>query len=442
MKKLVALLLTLSLLCTAFTGCHFSQDNLTSIEPSSIIQPDISSESPSEKTSQSSSENPEEINIFKQRHGTVTKGKRIAIPCDEKYYVRSNAGTKVLYYTYENQQMQTSDLRCYLYDWETGENFEIGLIKNWHVDSGNTVVMQDRYIYFVLGTLGEIDLLTYIYKVDTKENTLERIETEGFESPLVFMRKIDDDNFLIYYRTISDMVRVYYRVFNITEDKFVNEIVEERSIEDNKIGMGAAAVRNGEIFIITDYINDTDGNQEYFVNIYDKQLEFKKKVPIDALGNFILHGGYGEMGIWEYFIYGDYLIFDMMCERMGVKPLILLKYNGESFEVTYSDFENKYGIYENHNKFDESLFPYFYLKQSEGTLITLFSTQTEEIKNFDIKIMDSGYEFRNDMAETPIINENGDLIVHLRNQSKIMSDDPDSKYYFYIKSEDIFDAIK
>ena len=56
--------------------------------------------------------------------------------------------------------------------------------------------------------------------------------------------------------------------------------------------------------------------------------------------------------------------------------------------------------------------------------------------------MDSGYEFRNDMAETPIINENGDLIVHLRNQSKIMSDDPDSKYYFYIKSEDIFDAIK
>ena len=442
MKKLVALLLTLSLLCIAFTGCHFSQDNLTSIEPSSIIQPDISSESPSEKTSQSSSENPEEINIFKQRHGTVTKGKRIAIPCDEKYYVRSNAGTKVLYYTYENQQMQTSDMRCYLYDWETGENFEIGLIKNWHVDSGNTVVMQDRYIYFVLGTLGEIDLLTYIYKVDTKENTLERIETEGFESPLVFMRKIDDDNFLIYYRTISDMVRVYYRVFNITEDKFVNEIVEERSIEDNKIGMGAAAVRNGEIFIITDYINDTDGNQEYFVNIYDKQLEFKKKVPIDALGNFILHGGYGEMGIWEYFIYGDYLIFDMMCERMGVKPLILLKYNGESFEVTYSDFENKYGIYENHNKFDEELFPYFYLKQSEGTLITLFSTQTEEIKNFDIKIMDSGYEFRNDMAETPIINENGDLIVHLRNQSKIMSDDPDSKYYFYIKSEDIFDAIK
>ena len=72
MKKLVALLLTLSLLCIAFTGCHFSQDNLTSIEPSSIIQPDISSESPSEKTSQSSPENQKE-SIFKQKSVIVTK---------------------------------------------------------------------------------------------------------------------------------------------------------------------------------------------------------------------------------------------------------------------------------------------------------------------------------------------------------------------------------
>ena len=118
--------------------------------------------------------------------------------------------------------------------------------------------------------------------------------------------------------------QVYYRVFNITEDKFVNEIGEEISIEDNKIGMGAAAVRNGEIFIITDYINDTDGNQEYFVNIYDKQLEFKKKVPIDALGNFILHGGYGEMGIWEYFIYGDYLIFEDVYKRQAYEYKTIL----------------------------------------------------------------------------------------------------------------------
>ena len=189
-------------------------------------------------------------------------------------------------------------------------------ITNWSVGSGSMVVLKDKYLYewksytseFSEDTAHDVKLT----RIDIENKTIEIVDELKYSSPLIYMCKISDTEFLSYSITQGPSDKTEYAVistawiYNIDGQK--KEIISERYendvswIDSEGILIERFAVKNGELFGLGRRL--ISGKYQFFLYHYDKSGKLISEEALIDFENII-----GSEQMLELHLIDDYIVF-------------------------------------------------------------------------------------------------------------------------------------
>ena len=206
-----------------------------------------------------------------------------------------------------------------LIDSKSGKEIKLNTpqnITNWSVGSGSMVVLKDKYLYewksytseFSEDTAHDVKLT----RIDIENKTIEIVDELKYSSPLIYMCKISDTEFLSYSITQGPSDKTEYAVistawiYNIDGQK--KEIISERYENDVRwtdsegILIERFAVKNGELFGLGRRL--ISGKYQFFLYHYDKSGKLISEEALIDFENII-----GSEQMLELHLIDDYIVF-------------------------------------------------------------------------------------------------------------------------------------
>ena len=189
-------------------------------------------------------------------------------------------------------------------------------ITNWSVGSGSMVVLKDKYLYewksytseFSEDTAHDVKLT----RIDIENKTIEIVDELKYSSPLIYMCKISDTEFLSYSITQGSSDKTEYAVISTAWIHNINgqkkEIISERYENDvswtNSEGIliERFAVKNGELFGLGRRL--ISGKYQFFLYHYDKNGKLISEDALIGFENII-----GSEQMLELHLIDDYIVF-------------------------------------------------------------------------------------------------------------------------------------
>ena len=221
-------------------------------------------------------------------------------------------------------------------------------ITNWSVGSGSMVVLKDKYLYewksytseFSEDTAHDVKLT----RIDIENKTIEIVDELKYSSPLIYMCKISDTEFLSYSITQGPSDKTEYAVistawiYNIDGQK--KEIISERYendvswIDSEGILIERFAVKNGELFGLGRRL--ISGKYQFFLYHYDKSGKLIKEEALIGFEDII-----GSEQMLELYLTDDYIVFrtyesltTYICKKTDVGIELVMK--GTDRQVQYA----------------------------------------------------------------------------------------------------------
>ncbi|MBQ8210750.1 MAG: hypothetical protein IJZ35_09225 [Clostridia bacterium] len=188
-------------------------------------------------------------------------------------------------------------------------------LDNWEVGSGSTVVLQDRYLYEWKSYTSESLENAYdvkLTRIDGKNGNVEIIDELEYATPLIYMCKINDTEFLSYSITQEPSDKTDYAVisaawiYNINGEK--RDIIYEKYENDANwtdsegILIERFAVKDGELFGLGRRL--ISGKYQFFLYHYDKNGTLLNEEVLTGFENII-----GSEQMLELHLMGDYIAF-------------------------------------------------------------------------------------------------------------------------------------
>lgn len=196
---------------------------------------------------------------------------------------------------------------------ETKLNFPQNII-NWSVGSGSMVVLKDRYLYEWKSYTSELSEDTAydvkLTRIDIENGTIEIVDELKHSSPLIYMCKINDTEFLSYSITQGHSDKTDYAVistawiYNIDGEK--KEIINERYENDvswtdsEGILLERFAVKDGELFGLGR--RQVSSKYQFFLYHYDKNGKLINEEVLIGFENII-----GSEQMLELYLADDYI---------------------------------------------------------------------------------------------------------------------------------------
>lgn len=237
-------------------------------------------------------------------------------------------------------------------------NYPKGLA-NWSVGSGSTVILQDRYIYEWKSYSSEFsektDYDVKLTRIDAENGSVEIVDELKYSTPLIYMCKINDTEFLSYSKTQAPSDRTEYAVissawiYNINGEKrkIVNEKYEnDVSWTDSEgILIERFAVKDGNLFGLGR--RRISGKYQFFLYHFDKNGKLLKEETLIGFENII-----GDEQMLELHLIGDYIVFrtyesltTYICKKSNIGTELVMK--GADQQVQYAVGNNYIFFIEN-----------------------------------------------------------------------------------------------
>ena len=206
-----------------------------------------------------------------------------------------------------------------LIDSKSGKKIKLNTpqnITNWSVGSGSMVVLKDKYLYewksytseFSEDTAHDVKLT----RIDIENKTIEIVDELKYSSPLIYMCKISDTEFLSYSITQGPSDKTEYAVISTAWIYDINgekkEIINERYENDvswtdsEGILIERFAVKNGELFGLGRRL--ISGKYQFFLYHYDKSGKLISEEALIDFENII-----GSEQMLELHLIDDYIVF-------------------------------------------------------------------------------------------------------------------------------------
>lgn len=189
-------------------------------------------------------------------------------------------------------------------------------LTDWFVGSGSSVVLQNRYLYEWHSYNSEVAENTShdvkLTRIDGKSGNVELVDEIESGTPLIYMCKISDSEFLSYSITKAPSDRTEYAVISAawvyTEKGEKREIINEK-YENNAnwtdsegILIECFAVRDGKILGLGRRL--ISGKYQFFLYHYDNNGKMLSEEVLIGLENII-----GSEQFMELYFAGNYFAF-------------------------------------------------------------------------------------------------------------------------------------
>lgn len=206
-----------------------------------------------------------------------------------------------------------------LIDSKSGKEIKLNTpqsITNWSVGSGSMVVLKDKYLYewksYTSEFSGDSAHDVKLTRIDIENKTIEIVDELKYSSPLIYMCKISDTEFLSYSITQGPSDKTEYAVISTAWIHNINgqkkEIISERYENDvswtNSEGIliERFAVKNGELFGLGRRL--ISGKYQFFLYHYDKSGKLISEEALIGFENII-----GSEQMLELHLIDDYIVF-------------------------------------------------------------------------------------------------------------------------------------
>ncbi|MBR3918504.1 MAG: hypothetical protein IKJ59_07185 [Clostridia bacterium] len=221
-------------------------------------------------------------------------------------------------------------------------------IINWSVGSGSMVVLNDRYLYewksYTSEFAEESAYDVKLTRIDCENGTVEIVDELKYNTPLIYMCKISDTEFLSYSITQGSSDKTEYAtistawIYNINGEK--KEIINERYENDinwtdsEGILIEHFAVKDGKLFGLGR--RQVAGKYKFFLYQYDKNGKLINEEVLIGFENII-----GSEQMLELHLIGDYIAFrtyesltTYICKKSDVGIELIMK--GTDRQVQYA----------------------------------------------------------------------------------------------------------
>jgi len=188
-------------------------------------------------------------------------------------------------------------------------------LDNWEVGSGSTVVLNDRYLYEWKGyttVSSEEGYDVKLTRIDAESGNVEIVDEIKHSTPLIYLFKINEREFLSYSITQSPSDKTEYAVISsawiydaagekreIIREKYENDVSWSDS---TGILIERFAVKDGNLYGVGRRL--ISGKYQFFLYHYDKDGTLLGEEVLTGFENII-----GSEQILELRIMGDYFVF-------------------------------------------------------------------------------------------------------------------------------------
>lgn len=188
-------------------------------------------------------------------------------------------------------------------------------LDNWEVGSGSTVVLNDRYLYEWKGyttVSSEEGYDVKLTRIDAESGNVEIVDEIKHSTPLIYLCKINEREFLSYSITQAPSDKTEYAVISsawiyddagekreIIREKYENDVSWSDS---TGILIERFAVKDGNLYGVGRRL--ISGKYQFFLYHYDKDGTLLGEEVLTGFENII-----GSEQILELRIMGDYFVF-------------------------------------------------------------------------------------------------------------------------------------
>ena len=188
-------------------------------------------------------------------------------------------------------------------------------LDNWEVGSGSTVVLNDRYLYEWKGyttVSSEEGYDVKLTRIDAESGNVEIVDEIKHSTPLIYLCKINEREFLSYSITQAPSDKTEYAVISsawiyddagekreIIREKYENDVSWSDS---TGILIERFAVKDGNLYGVGRRL--ISGKYQFFLYHYDKNGTLLGEEVLTGFENII-----GSEQILELRIMGDYFVF-------------------------------------------------------------------------------------------------------------------------------------
>lgn len=188
-------------------------------------------------------------------------------------------------------------------------------LDNWEVASGSTVVLNDRYLYEWKGyttVSSEEGYDVKLTRIDAESGNVEIVDEIKHSTPLIYLCKINEREFLSYSITQAPSDKTEYAVISsawiyddagekreIIREKYENDVSWSDS---TGILIERFAVKDGNLYGVGRRL--ISGKYQFFLYHYDKDGTLLGEEVLTGFENII-----GSEQILELRIMGDYFVF-------------------------------------------------------------------------------------------------------------------------------------
>ena len=188
-------------------------------------------------------------------------------------------------------------------------------LDNWEVGSGSSVVLNDRYLYEWKGyttVSSEEGYDVKLTRIDAESGNVEIVDEIKHSTPLIYLCKINEREFLSYSITQAPSDKTEYAVISsawiyddagekreIIREKYENDVSWSDS---TGILIERFAVKDGNLYGVGRRL--ISGKYQFFLYYYDKDGTLLGEEVLTGFENII-----GSEQILELRIMGDYFVF-------------------------------------------------------------------------------------------------------------------------------------
>ena len=188
-------------------------------------------------------------------------------------------------------------------------------LDNWEVGSGSTVVLNDRYLYEWKGyttVSSEDGYDVKLTRIDAESGNVEIVDEIKHSTPLIYLCKINESEFLSYSITQAPSDKTEYSVISsawvyddaggkreIIHEKYENDVSWSDS---TGILIERFAVKDGNLYGVGRRL--ISGKYQFFLYHYDKNGTLLGEEALTGFENII-----GSEQMLELRIMGDYFVF-------------------------------------------------------------------------------------------------------------------------------------
>ena len=224
-------------------------------------------------------------------------------------------------------------------------------LDNWEVGSGSSVVLNDRYLYEWKGyttVSSEEGYDVKLTRIDAESGNVEIVDEIKHSTPLIYLCKINEREFLSYSITQAPSDKTEYAVISsawiyddagekreIIREKYENDVSWSDS---TGILIERFAVKDGNLYGVGRRL--ISGKYQFFLYHYDKDGTLLGEEVLTGFENII-----GSEQILELRIMGDYFVFRTYetlttCICKNTENGVKLVMKGADGQVRYSMTKN------------------------------------------------------------------------------------------------------